>query len=131
MNLPDNHTEQQLGQRARQLYQDAARHIDPTTAGRLRAARRQALDAAQAPPRHLGRWLVPAGALAAIALTALMIWQPLPNTPQRQVEPTGLSASTIDQDSVLPPDAEKVDPSLYQNLNFYGWLAANTPPSGH
>jgi hypothetical protein len=130
MNLPDNQTDQQLGLRAHRLYQEAARHIDPTTAGRLRAARRRALDAAQAPPRHLGRWLVPTGALAAVALTALMIWQPLPHTRQNQVTAAaGLSAPTTDLDNVLPPDADKVDPTLYQHLDFYGWLAANSPPA--
>jgi hypothetical protein len=28
-------------------------------------------------------------------------------------------------DNELPPDADKTDPNLYQNLDFYGWLAAN------
>ncbi len=132
MNLPDNQTDQQLGQRARQLYHQAARHIDPTTAGRLRAARRQALEAAQSPPRHVGRWLVPAGALAAVALTALMIWQPRPHTRLNPVAaPASVSATTADLDSALPPDADKVDPNLYQNLDFYGWLAATNPPPVH
>ncbi len=130
MNLPDDQTEQQLGQRAHRLYQEAARHIDPTTSERLRAARRQALEAAQTPPRNLGRWLVPTGALAAIALTALMIWQPMPHTRQSQViAPASLSVPATDLDNVLPPDADKVDPILYQNLDFYGWLAANDPPA--
>jgi hypothetical protein len=28
-------------------------------------------------------------------------------------------------DNALPPDADTIDPNLYQNLDFYGWLAAN------
>ena len=30
-----------------------------------------------------------------------------------------------EMDNDLPPDADKTDPNLYQNLDFYGWLAAN------
>jgi hypothetical protein len=26
---------------------------------------------------------------------------------------------------VLPPGTDKSDPALYQNLDFYSWLAAN------
>lgn len=37
MNAPDN-----LERRARELYREASRRIDPATAGRLRAARREA-----------------------------------------------------------------------------------------
>jgi len=34
-------------------------------------------------------------------------------------------------DNTLPPDPEQADPNLYQNLDFYGWLAANDsqPPT--
>ena len=28
-------------------------------------------------------------------------------------------------DTELPPGADKADPGLYQNLDFYSWLAAN------
>jgi hypothetical protein len=31
----------------------------------------------------------------------------------------------VQEDSDLPPDADSADPTLYQNLDFYGWLAAN------
>jgi hypothetical protein len=44
MNAPDN-----LERRARALYREASRQIDPATAGKLRAARREALAAAAAP----------------------------------------------------------------------------------
>ena len=134
MNLPDNRpatpSDAQLEQRARALYREASQHLDPATVGRLRAARRQALDAPQAPPRHVVRWLVPTGAFAVLALAALMMWQPpapaLSAAPgaSMQTATAGVSASP-QADNVLPPDADKVDPSLYQNLDFYGWLAAN------
>jgi hypothetical protein len=118
--------DERIVRRARALYRDASQRIDPATAGRLRAARRQALEAAKAPVRHTARWLVPTGAFAAIAFAMLMVWQPLSHGPTVPTgQPAGLEQSA-DADSDLPPDAEKTDPNLYQNLDFYGWLAANS-----
>lgn len=57
MNSPDK----QFEQRARQLWREAARQVDPVTAGRLRAARRRALESAQASSRPLVRWLIQIG----------------------------------------------------------------------
>lgn len=119
MNSPDK----QFEQRARQLWREAARQVDPVTAGRLRAARRRALESAQASSRPLVRWLIPTGALAAIALATMMVWQPLPN----HQSPTAMSSlSSDDLDNELPPDADQTDPNLYQNLDFYDWLASTS-----
>ncbi len=118
MTSPDEHFEQ----RARELWREAAQRIDPATAGRLRAARRQALETAKAPAHRAVRWLIPTGAFAAIALAAMMVWQPLP---QHHATTAMHASGTIDDlDSELPPDADKTDPNLYQNLDFYGWLAS-------
>lgn len=125
-NRPDNRLHKPLEQRARELYHEAAQRIDPVTAGHLRAARREALAAAQTPQRHTARWLIPTGAFAAIVLAALMVWQPVPH---RGVTPSNQASNTPEQsaemDNELPPDADKTDPNLYQNMDFYGWLAAN------
>ena len=116
-----NSSDKQFEQRARALYQEAAQSIDPVTAGRLRAARRTALQAATIAPHHRARVLLPVGALAAVALAALMSWQP---APQPQAE--GKQAVAAEQENeYLPPGADKADPGLYQNLDFYSWLAAN------
>lgn len=126
MTTPDNRPDMPFEQRARELYSEAARRIDPDTAGRLHAARRRALEAARTPARHRARWLIPAGAFAVIALATLMVWQPLPHrgaTPSAHVADMAGAAADLDND--LPPDADKTDPNLYQNLDFYGWLAAN------
>ncbi len=126
MNTSDNRPDIPLETRARELYHEAARQIDPATAGRLRAARRQALESARSPSRQPVRWLIPAGACAAIVLAAMMVWRPLPHhaaTPAMQAASTAGGAAEPDSD--LPPDAEQTDPNLYQNLDFYGWLAAN------
>ena len=122
---PDKADPDDLARRARALYLDASRQLDPATAGRLRAARREALEAARPAPAGLvPRLLLPAGAFAVLALATLMIWQPLRNmdhAPSRAVPAT----VSVDTDSDLPPDADSADPQLYQNLDFYGWLAAN------
>ncbi|MEP7184764.1 MAG: hypothetical protein ABI767_02900 [Rhodanobacter sp.] len=122
---PESRLDQQLAQRARQLYQKAAQHIDPDTAGSLGAARRKALRTADVPRHPVARWLIPSGAFAVIALTAMMVWQPDPQ--HRATTPTQASGNSaaMDLDSDLPPDPDQTDPNLYQNLDFYGWLAAN------
>ena len=117
MTSPDT----RLAERARELYRAAANHVDADTRDRLRAARVRALAAADAPADRT-HWLLPGGALAAIALAALMLWQPLPRGAAPAV---GAANTAMDADSDLPPDAEQADPMLYQNLDFYGWLAAS------
>ncbi|GLQ97051.1 hypothetical protein [Dyella mobilis] len=120
-----NSSDKQLEKRARALYQEAAQRIDPVTAGRLRAARRTALEitATHASPHRRARLLLPVGALAAMALAALMIWQPAPH--QGAGNPPTATMITAEADTEIPPGADKADPGLYQNLDFYSWLAAN------
>ncbi|BFI96873.1 MAG: hypothetical protein RSP_23830 [Rhodanobacter sp.] len=133
MNTPDNDMSKiPLEQRARELYREAARNLDPATAGRLRAARREALAGTRRAAHPVARWLVPSGACAAIALAALLARPsaPLPG----DLAPTASTAAvTGETDNSLPPDPEQADPNLYQNLDFYGWLAANgsAPASTH
>ncbi|WP_426700444.1 hypothetical protein ACPPVV_13720 [Rhodanobacter sp. Col0626] len=124
-NRPDQHLEH----RARELWHAAAQRIDPATAGRLRAARRKALEPSRATPHHTIRWLIPTGAFAVIALAAMMVWQPLPQRhAATSTQAVNAADTTTDLDNDLPPDADKTDPNLYQNLDFYGWLAANDSP---
>ena len=111
-----------LAERARALYLHASRQLDPATAGRLRAARRQALDATRPAPRLTRNLLLPAGAFAVLALATLTIWQPSRPDVAR---PHAVRSTVADTDNDLPPDADSADPQLYQNLDFYGWLAAN------
>lgn len=121
---PDRRQHETFEKRAREVWRDAARQIDPGTAGRLRAARRTALQEARSPQPRVASWLIPTGALAAIALATMMVWQPLPHAPPGAQEHLGTSV-VLEADNELPPNAEQVDPTLYQNLDFYAWLAAN------
>lgn len=119
----NNASDKAFEQRARSLYHQASRQLDPATAGRLRAARRTALQAAVQAPAHHHRMraLLPVGALAAVALAALMVWQPL----QRGNVPAPAAAATASINNELPPDLDgNDDTSLYQNLDFYSWLAS-------
>ncbi|TAM33815.1 MAG: hypothetical protein EPN68_00665 [Rhodanobacter sp.] len=120
----NNASDKAFEQRARALYHEASRQLDPATAGRLRAARRTALQAAQAPAHQRMRTLLPVGALAAVALAALMVWQPL----QRgnvSAPADAMSAISSPASNELPPDLDgHDDPKLYQNLDFYSWLAS-------
>ncbi len=122
MNAPDNYLER----RARELYREAAHQIDPATVARLRAVRRAALDSAnrETLAHRLLQLLLPAGAFAAIAFAALMLSSPVQGPVGS--EPTASAHSTmLEADSDLPPDAAAADPTLYQNMDFYGWLAKN------
>ena len=122
MNAPDN----QLERRARELYREAARHLDPATVDRLRAARRKAIEGADRSSlsHRLLQLLLPAGAFAAVAFAALMLSSPVQG-PSSASPASSLSISTAEVDGDLPPDAAAADPSLYQNMDFYGWLARN------
>lgn len=121
MNAPDNHLER----RARELYREASRHVDPAVAARLRAARRDALAKADnsSLAHRMLQLLLPAGAFAAIAFVALFMSSPVQRP--TAVAPNGVTLA-VDVDGELPPDAAAADPTLYQNLDFYGWLAKNS-----
>ena len=124
MNSSDNRPGKPVEQHARELWHEAAQRIDPATVERLRAARRQALHSTPASTYRTARWLIPTGAFAVIALATLMVWQPPhPTTKPAQANSAADTGAELDND--LPPDADQTDPNLYQNLDFYGWLAAS------
>ncbi len=94
----------------RALYQRLADSLDPATAGRLRAARREAL-AGPAPAPRRG-WTLPAGAFAAAVLAAGLAWW-LPGAP---TAPTAGVATA--------PDAAEIDALVVEeDPEFYAWLA--------
>jgi hypothetical protein len=115
-----------LERRARELYLRASRDVDPATAGRLRAARRTALAAPHESAAR--RLMLPAGAFAVVALASLMLWQP--GVAPKSAPPAVMQSAEADAATDLPPDPDSTDPALYQNLQFYSWLAYNdTQPS--
>lgn len=102
--------------RARKLYRELGPRVDTVTAARLRAARRNVMERAASRPRRPLHWIVPAGAFAMTALAVIISWQPL----HRLDTPPAQNAAS---EQILPPDADQTDPALYQNMDFYAWLA--------
>lgn len=126
MTTPD----ETLTRRARTLYHAVAQRLDPALATRLRNARREMLAGNRHAPHHVVRWLVPSGACAAIALAAVLTWPAMPR-PDAAAGTPAAASQTAEVDNLLPPDPEQADPNLYQNLDFYGWLAANDSQPAH
>jgi len=118
MNTSPDNIELELTRRARALHKHACEHIDARTRAKLAAARRSAVAAKDHRPRR-AIWLPAAGAVAACALVIGVVWfkpQPGPSSaPQQQ------ASATSDAELPLDTDAQQLD--LYQNLDFYQWLA--------
>ncbi len=113
-----------LANRARSLFDSAVSGVDAATAARLRSARRTALQPQRAP---LARFLVPAGAFAAAALALGLVWHPHADAPATSTV-TVATAASAGSDSLTAADATDLD--LYQNLDFYDWLATQPQQPG-
>ena len=120
----DRNIDQGLMRRARALHDHACEHIDVGTRAKLATARREALAAPERRP-HRMIWVPATGAAAACALVVgLALFKPQtenPATPQTQAAAT--------RDAELPLDADTPQFDLYQNLDFYQWLAQQ--PQAH
>lgn len=118
-----NGRDRELAQLAREIHSHACANVDALTHARLAAARRNAMTAS--PTRSRKRvWLPAAGAMAACALAiGVVLWRPAPAPSPVQNQPV---AST---DAELPPDADSRQMDLYQNLDFYQWLAQQPDPN--
>lgn len=134
---PDNTTpgfnadhDHELMQRARALHEHACEHVDAATRAKLAMARHQASAAQDHRPRRM-IWLPATGAAVACALVIGLVWfKPQPNSPD--APPVQVAAMP---DAELPPDADARQFDLYQNLDFYQWLARQPqtrarPPGG-
>src|SRR5678815_3727047 len=88
--------------RTREILEESAGRLDGRTRSRLTQARHAALAQLAQPARHWWRAYVPAGAAAAVAVLAVVIWsgQP-PSTPTLVVSPV--------DDLELLADAEAQD----------------------
>lgn len=114
--MPDSRIEHE----ARRLYQRAVEEVDTVTTARLRAARRTALEGGNS--HRALRWMVPAGALAASIMAAVLMWRPMQQaTRAPQAQTAQVTASTVDSD--LPPDPDSADPAIVEDMAFYAWLA--------
>lgn len=112
-----NNSDRELVTRAREIHSQACANVDARTHARLAAARRNAMAAARA-PSHKRVWLPAAGAMAACALAVgVILWRPASAPAPAQDRPVASSAAE------LPLDTDSKQMDLYQNLDFYQWLA--------
>ncbi len=130
MNMtPDNKTlpgDAEIIARAREIFRQACASTDSYHSLRLGLARRKALEAgARRSPARI--WLPAAGgALAACTLALGVVWFHAGPAPA----PAGNSANTVITGEAdageLPSDLDSQQMDLYQNLDFYRWLASQS-----
>lgn len=107
--------ERELAERAKKLLDERVESLDPATATRLRAARREALEALDE-PRGIGfRVWAPGLALAALVLTITFGWR------ARESDDVALAEDL--EDVEILASGENLD--LYEDLEFYDWLDEN------
>ena len=105
--------------RTRELLDESASRLDGRTLSRLTQARHAALDRLERPARFGWRTLVPAGAAAAVAVLAVVMWQP-----DTQSIPATAQAVSPVEDLELLTDAEAPDfADESADVDFYEWAA--------
>ncbi|MCW8917356.1 MAG: DUF3619 family protein [Gammaproteobacteria bacterium] len=121
-----------LIERIRGELDGRAEGLTPSTLGRLRAARRAALDSAsrRAPRRH---WLPAVAASFFVIVATGVIWFELSRAPQTAPQMALASLPQIAAMSELPlldESDEGDDLELYRDLEFYYWLEQELPHAG-
>jgi negative regulator of sigma E activity len=102
--------------RTQEVLEDSVSRLDGRTRSRLTQARHAALAQLEQPARHWWRSYVPAGAAAAVAVLAVVMW----SGPGLDKQPV---ASAVD-DMELLADADAPDfADDGEDLEFYEWAA--------
>jgi hypothetical protein len=100
--------------RTREVLDESAGRLDGRTRSRLTQARHAALAQLEQPQRHWWRSFVPAGAAAAVAVLAVVIWSGSPEQP--------LAGPGDDMELLADADApDFVNDG--EDLEFYEWAA--------
>jgi hypothetical protein len=110
--------------RAREVLDASAAHLDAPTLSRLNRARQAAL----ASRRRTPRWLPWSGGLVAAAALALALVFVLPHRQLPAPAPVPAQALETDGDADLLGGDEA--PELVQDLDFYAWLDAQERQDG-
>ncbi len=107
-------TEEQFLKAAKTTLDHRAQNVDEEVRRRLQQARRAAVQAAQTQSTSRPGWLVPAGGFAVLVIAISVTYYGL----QTIQEPAPL-ASVEDVPILVAPE----DLELYEELDFYQWLA--------
>lgn len=110
-----------LETRARELFDESVENIDAATRSRLTQARHVALAELGRHRFRAGSWL-PAGALAAAAVLAVVFWA----GPETGYRPLPVFATAPAEDLDLLAVGDDLD-MLGEDAEFYAWVAGNTP----
>ena len=106
--------------RTQEVLAESAGRLDGRTLSRLTQARHAALDQLQQPVRHWWRSYVPAGAAAAVAVLAVVLWSGNPAVESSLTTQSGSPVEDID----LLADADAPDfVDDGEDLEFYEWAA--------
>jgi anti-sigma-K factor RskA len=109
---------EEFEKRTREVLEESAARLDGRTRSRLTQARHAALAQLENPARNWWRSYVPAGAAAAVAVLAVVIW----SAPTSEDLPVA-GASPV-EDMELLSDAEAPDfLAEGDELEFYEWAA--------
>lgn len=108
--------DEDLVRRARAALDRSVAELDPATLGRLRAARRDALDGVAPASRRRAFVWAPLGALAAAAVALVIALSPRPTEVAKAPPPPPRLVE--DLEVVVSND----DLELYADLEFYEWL---------
>lgn len=107
--------------RTREVLEESASRLDGRTLSRLTRARHAALDRAQRPARHWWRTYVPAGAAAALAVLAIVMWTGQPGSVS---EPLAAQSVNPLEDLEFLTDADAPEfVADGEDLEFYEWAS--------
>ena len=110
---------EEFEKRTQEVLEESAGRLDGRTRSRLTQARHAALAQLAQPERHWWRAYVPAGAAAAVAVLAVVIWSGQPPG----TSSTPLATSPV-EDLELLADADAQDfVDEGEDLEFYEWAA--------
>ena len=130
-----NETERtEFEQRARDLFDASVDELDAGTRSRLNQARQAATAGIERSHRAPWRMWAPAGALAAAALVAVLLWRApgtseSPPVQQAQVQPAPGTDASGDAAEILAA-GDDLDLAT-EDLDFYEYVAVATDDSGN
>jgi negative regulator of sigma E activity len=102
--------------RTQEILEESTARLDGRTRSRLTQARHAALGQLTAPARHWWRSYVPAGAAAAVAVLAVVMWS------RPMTEGSGTQTAGAVEDIELLADADAPDfVDDGEDLEFYEW----------